>query len=112
MPCRHRWFSAPSRDCASSRGDRAMSDFDNELHNRLAARADAVPVTEEWDDLLDRVIRKSRRTTRGLALVTVLAVCFGALGVVVVARDTNSTKPKEKAAPPPSDRVDATHAQI
>jgi hypothetical protein len=89
-----------------------MSDFEHELHDRLAARADAVPVAEEWDDLLDRVIRKSRRTTRGLAVVTVLAVCFGALGVVVAARGDGSTRAKQKATPAPQDRVDATHAQV
>jgi hypothetical protein len=89
-----------------------MSDFEHELHERLATRVDAVPVAEDWDDLLDRVIRRSRRTTRGLAVATALAVCFGALGVVVAARSDGTTKAKQKAAPPAIDRVDATHAQV
>src|SRR6478609_2039425 len=87
-----------------------MSDFERELHDRLNARADAVPVAEEWDDLLDRVIRKSKRTTRGLALLAVFAVCVGALGVVVAAR-SDGTKAKDKAAPA-RDSIVPTNAQL
>ncbi len=93
-----------------------MNEFEEELRDRLAARVGAVPVDEDWDDLADRMVRSSRRTTRTLGLALVLTLCVSAVAIVsVVRRDTDAPAVKtagEKPAAMPTDRVVATHAAV
>src|SRR5438067_11823471 len=95
-----------------------MTELEEELRRRLAAKASEVSVGEDLDDLVDRMARSGRRTTRALALALALALtlCVSAVAVVVWARregagpaqKTSSTKP----ASVPADRVVATHAVV
>jgi hypothetical protein len=87
-------------------------DFESELHDRLAARADAVPVTDDWDDLLERSARRDRRTIRVLSLSLVVVLCAAGAGIVVAARGNDHAPAKKAATPPPAASVVPTHARV
>lgn len=94
-----------------------MNDFESELRARLAARAGAVSTTADWDDLVNRTARGTRRTTRALSLALALTVCAAAVTVTVAVRhDAHSPAPEKAASKPVSkpatDRVVATHAAV
>ncbi len=93
-----------------------MNEFEDELHGRLAARAGEVSVAEDWDDLVDRMARHGRRTTRAFALALILVLCLSAVAVVSsIRRETHSPAVKtagEKPDTVPTDRVVATHEAV
>ncbi len=93
-----------------------MNEFEDELHDRLAAQASEVPVAEDWDDLVDRMARRGRRTTRALALALVLTLCVSAVAVVSsIRRDTHSPVVRTASEKPntvATDRVVATHEAV
>jgi hypothetical protein len=93
-----------------------MSQFEDELRGRLAARVGAVSVDEDWDDLVDRMVRSARRTTRALALALVLTLCVSAVAVVSsIRRDGDGTAAKtagKKLTAAPADHVVATQTAV
>ncbi len=92
-----------------------MNEFDDvdgtALHERLDARAQAIAPEEDWDDLLARVSRRGRRTTRALAGALSVVVIAAAVGIVLAARGSEPTS-KAKPVAAPRDRVDATNTPI
>jgi hypothetical protein len=84
---------------------------EHELHDRLDARANAIAPEEDWDDLLARVARRGRRTTRALASALSVVVIAAAVGIVIAARGSEPA-PKAKPVAAPRDRVDATNTPI
>jgi hypothetical protein len=93
-----------------------MNEFEDELRGRLAARVGEVSVGEDWDDLVNRMVRSGRRTTRALALALVLSLCGAAVAIVSSARHpgddpTRKTASKNVAAVA-ADRVVETHAAV
>jgi len=89
-----------------------VSDFDEQaLRARLDARARTVSAADDWDDLLARMTRRNRRTTRALAFALSILVIAGAAGIVVAARGT-STPTKAKPVAAPRDRVDVPHTPV
>ena len=90
-----------------------MNDFEQNLRGKLNARADAVLVDDDWDDLTKRMLQRSRNTTRALALALVLVVCAGTVAVAAAVRSDDSSAPV--AGPkvkPAGDGVVPTHAKV
>ena len=73
-------------------------DFERELHERLTARADSLPVRDDYEDLLERSARRSRRTVRALSFAMVLVVCGAGVAVVIAARRDSSASAKKPVA--------------
>ena len=91
-----------------------MNDFEQNLRGKLNARADAVLVDDDWDDLMQRMLRRSRNTTRALALALVLVVGAGTVAVAATVRNDHSAAPAAVGpkVKPAGDGVVPTHAKV
>ena len=68
VPARHRRLPDPPWARAAQKGDRTMSDLEQDLRDMLARRADAAPATSgDWQDLTVRMARRNRHSRRMLA---------------------------------------------